>query len=407
MANLTGRLVRWSAFAVTGAAWFVACSGAEQHRKELDGDAGAAGQQASGGVGAATSAPNGGQAAAAASDPGAAGLGEAGGAANNGTVGEGGTLGEGVGGGEGVGEGGAAPTPELCDAVVFTDTHLESIMRGATGVQTGPIPPAKAAAITFAFTSSLLVSNLDGMECFTGLTRFEAASNKITDVSPLAGLKRLTYLTLSGNKLTDISPLAGLTKLQTLTLGSNQLSDISALAELKQLTELTVGSNPLLTNIDVIADKTSLQVLQLDQDAAITNLQPLANLKALTKLTMRGVTLGDTALLADKVKLTYLDASLTGITTTSFLTNLTAMQTLVLSNNQVADISVLATLDKLNHVDLDSTLVTDISPLAANLGLGQGDTVFVQQMSFADCTAHLAAAQALVDRGVTLLAQCP
>jgi Leucine Rich repeats (2 copies) len=403
MANLTGRVVRWSAFTLTCGAWFAACSGAEQHKKVNDGDSGAAGEQASGGTGAATGSPNGGQAAAAAADPGAAGLGDTGGAPNNGLVGEGdgGAL------GEGVGEGGAAPAPELCDAVVFTDTHLESIMRGATGVQTGPIPPAKAAAITFAFTSSLLVSNLEGMECFTGLTRFEAASNRITDVSPLAGLKRLTYLTLSGNKLTDISPLAGLTKLQTLTLGSNQLSDISALAELKQLTELTVGSNPLLTNIDVIADKTSLQVLQLDQDAAITSLQPLANLKALTKLTMRGVTLGDTALLADKVKLTYLDASLTGITTTSFLTNLTAMQTLVLSNNQISDISVLATLDKLNHVDLDSTLVTDISPLAANPGIQKGDTVFVQQMSFADCTAHLAAAQALVDRGVTLLAQCP
>jgi hypothetical protein len=52
------------------------------------------------------------------------------------------------------------------------------------------------------------------------------------------------------------------------------------------------------------------------------------------------------------------------------------------------------------------TNVTDITPLADNPGLSQGDTVFVQGMSLADCQAHLAAAQALKDRGVTLLVQC-
>jgi hypothetical protein len=45
----------------------------------------------------------------------------------------------------------------------------------------------------------------------------------------------------------------------------------------------------------------------------------------------------------------------------------------VLEGDPVSDISVLATLEQLKH----------------------------------DCTTHLDAAQALVDRGVTLLAQCP
>ena len=90
MANLTGSLVRWTAFTLTCAAWFAACSGAEQHKKERDGAAGAAGEQASGGAGAVTSSPSGGQAAAAATDPGAAGLGDVGGAPSNGTVGDGG-----------------------------------------------------------------------------------------------------------------------------------------------------------------------------------------------------------------------------------------------------------------------------------------------------------------------------
>jgi Leucine-rich repeat (LRR) protein len=102
-----------------------------------------------------------------------------------------------------------------------------------------------------------------------------------------------------------------------------------------------------------------------------------------------------------------LDAGYCGITDIAFLADLTGMQQLVLEGNPFSDITVLKDLQQLAHVNLDSTNVKDITPLADNPGIGSGDTVFVQQMSFQDCTAHLAAAQALKDRGVTLLAQCP
>jgi internalin A len=180
---------------------------------------------------------------------------------------------------------------------------------------------------------------------------------------------------------------------------------------LKNLTELRLAANKL-TDISVLADKTALQVLSLNLNRDIGDVSALANLTQLTTLTMPEVPIADSSLLADKVKLTYLDVGTTGLTDTGptsigFLANLTAMAQLVLAGNAISDITMLEDLDKLEHVDLDFTNVTDITPLANNPGIGQGDTVFVQQMSYADCMAHVTAAQALLDRGVVLLTQCP
>ena len=77
--------------------------------------------------------------------------------------------------------------------------------------------------------------------------------NNLTDVSALAGLNQLTSLRLDGNQLTDeqLKHLAEFTQLTSLSLFNSQLTDLSPLLGLKQLTYLEIRSNPNLTKIEV------------------------------------------------------------------------------------------------------------------------------------------------------------
>ena len=58
-------------------------------------------------------------------------------------------------------------------------------------------------------------------------------------------MKNLSGLWLASNQISDISPLKGLKSLTVLYLGNNQISDISPLKGLKSLTDLWIENNPL------------------------------------------------------------------------------------------------------------------------------------------------------------------
>ena len=106
--------------------------------------------------------------------------------------------------------------------------------------------------------------------------------NNITDLTPLAELTKLEYLSLSENQLTDLTPLAKLTKLETLDLSRNQLIDLTPLARLTNLTSLNLMGNQLI-DISPLARLTNLKVLYLRENQ-ITDITPLADLINLEEL---------------------------------------------------------------------------------------------------------------------------
>jgi len=66
------------------------------------------------------------------------------------------------------------------------------------------------------------------------LTQLTLNDRQISDVTPLAGLQQLTVLDLSGNtQLVDGGPLSGLERLKTLNLAGTKVTDLSPLAGLK------------------------------------------------------------------------------------------------------------------------------------------------------------------------------
>ena len=69
-------------------------------------------------------------------------------------------------------------------------------------------------------------------------------SEKISDISPLAGLTGLTRVNLEENNIVDISPLAALTNLTWLNVARNQISNLSPLDGLRENIKLVWHDNP-------------------------------------------------------------------------------------------------------------------------------------------------------------------
>ena len=167
------------------------------------------------------------------------------------------------------------------------------------------------------------------------LTRLDARNANISDLTGLEGATNLRILNLRGNSVSDISAVAGLTNLTELYLSSNNISDISAVGGLTNLTWLNLSVNNLVNNIS-------------------------------------------------------------DISAVAGLTNLTE---LYLSSNNISDISAVGGLTNLTWLNLSVNNISDISPLVANAGLGDGDRIYVKRnpLSYQSIHTHIPTLQS---RGV-------
>ena len=206
-----------------------------------------------------------------------------------------------------------APDDEL---VVFDDAALEASIRQAIGKPEGDVTTADAEKLTALELSQQGVDpdqpyiySLNALRYFTNLTylglgyavqnesdptapvdispiasltnleSLQMAGLIIDDLSAVAGLHKLTSLTLfNGDQPLDLSPLAGLTGLQSLTLRNNQISDLTPLSGLTNLTYLDLEGNQIM-DVTPLAGLTGLQRLYLT-DNPISDYSPLAEVRS-------------------------------------------------------------------------------------------------------------------------------
>ena len=154
--------------------------------------------------------------------------------------------------------------PVIFDAVVepamdIPDPNLRVVVETALGVAPGtPIVSSEMAALARLEASNANISDLTGLEFATNLTTLELGperianewrnSNAVSDLSPLAGLTRLTLLHLPNNSISDISAVANLSDLTWLHLSHNNISDLSPLVAntgLGKGDKVYVRGNPL------------------------------------------------------------------------------------------------------------------------------------------------------------------
>ena len=208
----------------------------------------------------------------------------------------------------------ATPQPRPDDVIVFDDDALEAYIRTAIGKPEGDITRADAEAVSELELSQMgveknqpYIHNLSALQYFTNLTYL--------------GLGYAVQNANDPNAPVDISPLAGLTKLTSLQMGGVVIDDLSAVADLQNLISLTVFNGE--------------QALDLT---------PLAGLKNLQSLTLRNNKITDISPLAGLTNLTYLDLEGNEVTDVAPLAGLTNMRRLLLSDNPIADFQPLASI---------------------------------------------------------------
>ena len=238
------------------------------------------------------------------------------------------------------------------------------------------------------------IADLTGLEFAVGLRSLDLTNNKlgdlsplahlpaltwldldanfpVTDVGPLAGLKKLRFLRVRQANVVDISALAGLVYLRTLSLGTNEISDISALAGLVDLRFLNLSNNEI-SDISALRELVQLRVLDLNENP-VTDLSPLERVTRLQRLNSRHALVADVSPLADLAELDHLDLAGNAVSDVSPLKNtsfaLGCNGGLNLSYNNLSDISGLADFVFAQSLQLNGNSISDIGPLSDLLQL--------------------------------------
>jgi len=89
------------------------------------------------------------------------------------------------------------------------------------------------------------INDLDGVQFCIHATAIDVSDNRISDLSPLAGLANLEELNLSDNQIGYIDVLSNLTGLRTLFISNNFIEDISPLFELDKLEYVELSGNSI------------------------------------------------------------------------------------------------------------------------------------------------------------------
>lgn len=250
---------------------------------------------------------------------------------------------------------------------------------------------------------SKIVKQINGLECFVNLQRlcFDTTASEVyslQDITPLAGLLNLYELYLAGAQIQDISPLKDLKNLKYLDLHVNNFGDITPVGQLVNLTYLNLSNLPVgdvgclsglvnlnklwLNTADVhdissLAGLINLNSLGLSMNN-IEDLSPLSGLVSLNELQLQGnENIEDISTLANLLDLNKLHLQHNKIEDLSPLSGLVNLKELYLSDNLISNIDALQGLSQLNILNLANNEISDISALLNNSGLGEGDTVFL------------------------------
>ena len=257
-------------------------------------------------------------------------------------------------------------------AGMFPDAGLATAVAEALSVMTThTVTQEELDTISYLHAPNLGISDLQGVERLSNVTRVQLHGNEISDISPLAGLVHLNSVDLASNQISDLSPLMELVSLNSLWLRDNLISDVNPLFALLHLEWLDLGMNQV-SDLNPLAGLTQLQRLHLDRNG-IVDITPLGTLSAsLHMLDLSENHLSDLHALAPLAHtLSILHLANNGISDLHPLAQFHNMEELMLNNNQINDISPLAGLHFLRSLHLSDNLVSDLWPLANLTNLTQ------------------------------------
>jgi internalin A len=260
----------------------------------------------------------------------------------------------------------------FCQTYTLPDTNFRNILKQKyPEVMTGDQLNITAAGKVFPdlIIPEANISDLSGVEYFTGIYKLNAISNNITHVPDLSGLKNLGYLYLNQNKLsetdfflkntnllqlqlmnnqfTSFPELTGFSRLEILFLRGNKLKELNGLSNLKNLTWLNISAN-FFDSLPDLSQNTKIFQLHSDQN----NLKNLKGIEAL-------------------INLKTLYCGINKINDLSHIKSLTSLEKLYAERNSLASLPDLSGLTKLTVVDVSGNKLTfeDLLPLTVATNL--------------------------------------
>lgn len=87
------------------------------------------------------------------------------------------------------------------------------------------------------------ITNISGLENFTGLYELNLNNNNITNISAIASMSKLEILQLEHNNIVDATPINNLTNLYWLYLGYNNISSVDCAKNKPELSVLKLNNN--------------------------------------------------------------------------------------------------------------------------------------------------------------------
>ena len=253
--------------------------------------------------------------------------------------------------------------------VHIPDPYLRAVIERELGKAPGDsITAAEMGRIAEIRVPHSSILDLTGIEFATNLESFEIGigegdnSQIVSDLSPLAGLTKLKYLSLEAKSISDLSPLTGLINIERFDLGETNVSDLSPLAGFSKLKFLRTTHTPI-SDLSPLARLTNLETLQFFY-AEGPSLAPLKGLTDLKKLSVARSGISDISPLAGLINLEELELfDNQRIADVSPLASLQQLKRLNLHRNDISDVSPLASLHNLKWVDLAHNNISDISQL--------------------------------------------
>ncbi|EAE7960644.1 hypothetical protein BKQ25_13575 [Listeria monocytogenes] len=171
-------------------------------------------------------------------------------------------------------------------SVIFPDAALAEIIRDTLGKSSVDdiVTQAELDTITRVNAQSKGIVDISGVENLTRVGWLTFNYNKISDLSPVKDLKYLYNLQLSGCEISDISSLSNLKTLTNLYLRDNNISDISPLANLTVLQTLSLENNGI-SDISSLSKLVEIELLELNNNQ-ISDVSPLRRLTRLLNVSI-------------------------------------------------------------------------------------------------------------------------
>ena len=285
------------------------------------------------------------------------------------------------------------------EIVTFPDANMEAEVRDTLSIPAPtPITDTDMETMGSFIGSWSNISNIQGLEYGTNLTKLDMGYNQISDISAVAGLTKLTELWLYRNQISDISAVAGLTNLTDLWLYYNQISDISAVAGLTKLTRLGLYNNQI-SDISAVAGLTKLTDLWLDNNQ-ISDISAVAGLTKLTWLSLGYNQISDISAVAGLTKLDWLYLHDNQISDISAVAGLTNLRYLFLKNNQIVTMDISGSNLSLYYFDIADNPLTSVLLTNATLSQSVFDVLMDGGHSINTGIAELAGVLSLAMDGV-------